>query len=58
MLETIEKLLILQDRDRRIRRVKGELAHIEPERQMFQSRAAGTQSGSGSRQNQGQATRV
>jgi predicted nucleic acid-binding Zn-ribbon protein len=45
MLETIEKLLILQDRDRRIRRVKGELGHIEPERQMFQTRAAGAQSG-------------
>jgi hypothetical protein len=45
MLETIEKLLILQDRDRRIRRVNGELAHIEPERQMYQSRAAGTQAG-------------
>jgi predicted nucleic acid-binding Zn-ribbon protein len=43
MLETIEKLLILQDRDRRIRRVKGELAHIEPERQMFQIRASGAQ---------------
>jgi predicted nucleic acid-binding Zn-ribbon protein len=45
MLETIEKLLILQDRDRRIRRVKGELAHIDPERQMFQTRAAGAQTG-------------
>jgi predicted nucleic acid-binding Zn-ribbon protein len=45
MLETIEKLLILQDRDRRIRRVNGELAHIEPERQMFQARAAGAQTG-------------
>lgn len=45
MLETIEKLLILQDRDRRIRHVNGELAHIEPERQTYQSRAAGTQSG-------------
>ncbi len=45
MLETIEKLLILQDRDRRIRRVNGELAHIEPERQTYQSRAAGTQAG-------------
>ncbi|HLH53165.1 MAG TPA: C4-type zinc ribbon domain-containing protein [Verrucomicrobiae bacterium] len=44
MLETIEKLLILQDRDRRIRRVNGELAHIEPERQMFKTRAAGAQS--------------
>ena len=45
MLETIEKLLILQDRDRRIRRVQGELAHIEPERQSFQTRAAGAQTG-------------
>jgi predicted nucleic acid-binding Zn-ribbon protein len=39
MLETIEKLLILQDRDRNIRRVQGELAHIEPERQALKSRA-------------------
>jgi hypothetical protein len=45
MLETIEKLLILQDRDRRIRRVEGELAHIDPERQIFQARAASTQTG-------------
>src|SRR5579872_6713799 len=43
MFETIEKLLILQDRDRRIRRIKGELAHIEPERQIFQTRATGAQ---------------
>jgi predicted nucleic acid-binding Zn-ribbon protein len=43
MLDSIEKLLILQDRDRKIRRVKGELAHIEPERQMFQSRATESQ---------------
>jgi hypothetical protein len=40
MLDTIEKLLILQDRDRRIRRVEGELAHIEPQRQMFKSKGA------------------
>ena len=40
MLETIEKLLILQDRDRKIRRLKGELAHIEPERQTFKAKAA------------------
>jgi uncharacterized protein len=33
MLEAIEKLLILQDRDRKIRRVRAELANIEPERQ-------------------------
>jgi uncharacterized protein len=39
MLETIEKLLILQDRDQKLRRVRGELAHIEPERQSFKARA-------------------
>ena len=43
MLQTIEKLLVLQDRDRRIRRLNGELVHIEPERLIFQSRAAGAQ---------------
>jgi predicted nucleic acid-binding Zn-ribbon protein len=40
MLDVIEKLLILQDRDRRIRRLKGELAHIEPQRQTMKTRAA------------------
>src|SRR6185436_12171519 len=43
MLETIEKLLILQDRDRKIRRVQGELAHIEPERQTLKTKASGAQ---------------
>jgi len=43
MIETIEKLLILQDRDRRIRRMQGELAHIEPERQGLRAKAEGTQ---------------
>jgi len=43
MLETIEKLLILQDRDRKIRRIKGELAEIEPERQTFKAKAAAAQ---------------
>src|SRR5258707_424933 len=43
MLETIEKLLILQDRDRKIRRVKGELAHIEPERHSLKAKSAGAQ---------------
>src|SRR5437764_9396271 len=43
MLEAIEKLLILQDRDRNILRVKNELAHVEPERQMLTAKAAGTQ---------------
>ncbi len=44
MLESIEKLLILQDRDRKLARVKNELARIEPERQQLQGRAASTQS--------------
>jgi predicted nucleic acid-binding Zn-ribbon protein len=43
MRKTIEKLLILQDRDQRISRVKGELAHIEPERQTLQEKAASAQ---------------
>ncbi|HWW00859.1 MAG TPA: C4-type zinc ribbon domain-containing protein [Candidatus Acidoferrum sp.] len=43
MLDAIEKLLILQDRDRRIRRLKGELSHVAPERHLFQTRAAGAQ---------------
>ncbi len=45
MFETIEKLLILQDRDKQIRRVKSELDHIEPERQLLKSKSAGAQSG-------------
>ena len=44
MQETIEKLLILQDRDRKILRVQQELAHIAPERETFRARAATTQS--------------
>jgi uncharacterized protein len=43
MLETIEKLLILQDRDQKIRREQGELARIEPERQMFKAKVATAQ---------------
>jgi hypothetical protein len=43
MLDAIEKLLILQDRDGRIRRVRAELAHIEPQRQEFGARAARAQ---------------
>src|SRR6266852_2767547 len=42
MFDTIEKLLILQDRDRKIRRLQAELGHIAPERQMFQAKAADT----------------
>ena len=44
MQETIEKMLILQDRDRKILRVQQELAHISPERESFRARAAATQS--------------
>jgi len=44
MLDVIEKLLILQDRDRKLRRIKGELARIEPERHSFQTKTAGAQS--------------
>jgi uncharacterized protein len=39
MLEVIEKLLILQDRDRKILRVKNQLAYIQPERQSLQTKA-------------------
>src|SRR5947207_12142688 len=45
MVEKIEKLLILQDRDRRLRRLRGELAEIEPERQVLKAKAVGAQIG-------------
>jgi len=45
MIQTIEKLLILQDRDKQIRRLRTELGHIEPQRQLLKTRAAGAQSG-------------
>jgi len=43
MLDIIEKLLILQDRDRKILRVSQELAHISPERELLRAKAASTQ---------------
>jgi len=43
MLDSIEKLLILQDRDRSLRRVRDELSHIEPERQSLRVKAAAAQ---------------
>ncbi|HLX96734.1 MAG TPA: C4-type zinc ribbon domain-containing protein [Verrucomicrobiae bacterium] len=43
MFEPIEKLLILQDRDRNIRRVEQELGHIGPERETLRTKAATTQ---------------
>lgn len=44
MLEVIEKLLILQDRDRKLRRVKAELGSIEPQRQAMKQKADGAKS--------------
>jgi uncharacterized protein len=43
MFETIEKLLILQDRDQKIRREQVGLARIEPERQELKAKAAAAQ---------------
>jgi predicted nucleic acid-binding Zn-ribbon protein len=43
MFEAIEKLLVLQDRDRSILQLRDEIARIEPQRQMLNSRAAGAQ---------------
>lgn len=43
MLEVIEKLLVLQDRDRKIRRIESELAHIEPERQALKGKTSTAQ---------------
>lgn len=43
MQEIIEKLLVLQDRDRKILRVTQELAHITPDRENLRSRASSTQ---------------
>lgn len=43
MLETIEKLLVLQDRDRNIHRVQAEFAHISPQREELLAKAATTQ---------------
>jgi hypothetical protein len=43
MQEIIEKLLILQDRDRKIVRVTQELAHIGPERDGLRAKASSTQ---------------
>ncbi|MGB7768924.1 MAG: C4-type zinc ribbon domain-containing protein [Verrucomicrobiia bacterium] len=43
MLDAIEKLLILQDCDRKIRRVQQELGHIGPERETLRIKAATAQ---------------
>jgi len=43
MLEAIEKLLILQDRDRKLAQVRGELGQLEPQRQAFTARTVAAQ---------------
>ena len=43
MLPVIEKLLILQDRDRQLLKVQDELSRIDPERRELQSKVAGNQ---------------
>ena len=43
MLETIEKLLILQDRDQNIHRVQQELAHLAPESETIRAKMAAAQ---------------
>ena len=43
MLESIEKLLILQDRDRKIDQLHAELAQIEPQRHSLKTKAAHAQ---------------
>jgi predicted nucleic acid-binding Zn-ribbon protein len=43
MQEIIEKLLVLQDRDRKIHRISLELAHIGPERETIRAKASATQ---------------
>jgi predicted nucleic acid-binding Zn-ribbon protein len=45
MQQIIEKLLILQDRDRQILRIREQLARVQPERQAFLDRAATSQAG-------------
>jgi uncharacterized protein len=41
MLEALERLLILQDRDRKITLTGGELAELEPQRQRIRAKVAG-----------------
>lgn len=43
MLEVLEKLLVVQDRDRKLVRLRGELNGIGPERQMLQEKAKAAQ---------------
>jgi len=45
MLEAIEKLLILQDRDRKIQQLQAELGAIEPQRQNLMAKAQNARAG-------------
>jgi predicted nucleic acid-binding Zn-ribbon protein len=45
MLDVIEKLLTLQNRDHKLLRLRTELSRIEPERQALKARASSTQAG-------------
>jgi uncharacterized protein len=45
MQDVIEKLLTLQDRDRRLLRVKDQMARVAPERQMLQDKAGSAKAG-------------
>lgn len=45
MLEVIQKLIILQDRDRKILTMQNELAHIGPDRQALLDKLAGANAG-------------
>ena len=45
MLDTIEKLLVLQDRDRHIMHVRAQLGQIDPERSALRAKASSTQAG-------------
>lgn len=45
MLPVIEKLLVLQDRDRRITKVEGELASMAPQRALLQAKMSGANAG-------------
>jgi predicted nucleic acid-binding Zn-ribbon protein len=53
MLEVIEKLLILQDRDRKIHHAKEELSRVDPERRAFLAKAAAVQTAMDTARNRG-----
>ena len=43
MLDILERLLVLQDRDRKILRTRAELNNLDPQRRMLQARLADSQ---------------